>query len=279
MASGRPGRRDRFREIRIFGVYIAGSWLLPGRKRVDTHLLSACYQRLGLVLAEVAVPEATNEVGAVGPLLERLLSNETVTFDAAFTQYAVASQVVHQGGAYFLVLKGNQPTLLREAQHATSWPARYLGRAHAVHLAHGRLEDRTLVAASAQDLGWPHARQVLRLHRRFTSKRTGAVLHEETVYDAVTSLRREQASPQQLLQLWQAHWRIESLHWLRDVVFGEDRATTHTGHAPQALAALRNLAISFIHRWRGREVTAAREYYASHPAVLFCHLGLVPRRL
>ena len=34
LASGRPGRRDRFREIRIFGVYIAGSWLLPGRKRV-----------------------------------------------------------------------------------------------------------------------------------------------------------------------------------------------------------------------------------------------------
>jgi hypothetical protein len=151
------------------GIAIDGKTLRGARRLgvADTHPLSACCQRLGLVLADVAVPEATNEVGAVGPLLERLLlSNETVTFDAAFTQYAVASQVVHQGGAYFLVLKGNQPTLLREAQHATSWPARYLGRAHAVHLAHGRLEGRTLVAASAQDLGWPHARQVLRLHRR-----------------------------------------------------------------------------------------------------------------
>src|SRR5262249_5907373 len=34
LASGRPGRRHRFRAIAIFGVYIAGSWLLPGRKRV-----------------------------------------------------------------------------------------------------------------------------------------------------------------------------------------------------------------------------------------------------
>ena len=34
MASGRSGRRRRFREIRIFGLYIAGGWLLPGRKRV-----------------------------------------------------------------------------------------------------------------------------------------------------------------------------------------------------------------------------------------------------
>ena len=34
LASGRSGRRQRFRDIRIFGLYIAGGWLLPGRKRV-----------------------------------------------------------------------------------------------------------------------------------------------------------------------------------------------------------------------------------------------------
>jgi NADPH2:quinone reductase len=34
LASGRPGRRHRFRGIAIFGLYIAGGWLLPSRKRV-----------------------------------------------------------------------------------------------------------------------------------------------------------------------------------------------------------------------------------------------------
>ncbi len=34
LASGHLGRRQRFRDIRIFGLYIAGGWLLPGRKRV-----------------------------------------------------------------------------------------------------------------------------------------------------------------------------------------------------------------------------------------------------
>jgi NADPH:quinone reductase-like Zn-dependent oxidoreductase len=34
LASGRSGRRHRLRGIAIFGVYIAGGWLLPGRKRV-----------------------------------------------------------------------------------------------------------------------------------------------------------------------------------------------------------------------------------------------------
>jgi NADPH2:quinone reductase len=34
LTSGRSGRRRRFRRIAIFGLYIAGGWLLPGRKRV-----------------------------------------------------------------------------------------------------------------------------------------------------------------------------------------------------------------------------------------------------
>jgi len=34
LASGRSGRRNRFHGIPIFGLYIAGGWLLPGRKRV-----------------------------------------------------------------------------------------------------------------------------------------------------------------------------------------------------------------------------------------------------
>src|SRR5262249_23983250 len=34
LASGRSGGRHRFRESAILGLYIAGSWLLPSRKRM-----------------------------------------------------------------------------------------------------------------------------------------------------------------------------------------------------------------------------------------------------
>jgi NADPH2:quinone reductase len=34
LASGRSGERHRFRAIAVFGLYIAGSWIFPGRKRV-----------------------------------------------------------------------------------------------------------------------------------------------------------------------------------------------------------------------------------------------------
>lgn len=34
LASGRAGKRHRCRALAIFGVYIAGGWILPGRRRV-----------------------------------------------------------------------------------------------------------------------------------------------------------------------------------------------------------------------------------------------------
>jgi predicted transposase YbfD/YdcC len=260
--------------IAVDGKTLRGARRLGAR---DTHLVSACCQPHSVVLGEVAVPEKSNELSAVEPLLEALLlTGETVTFDAQFTQWVVATQVVQQGAAYFMVVKSNQPTLLADIRRATAGPARRLGEARAVRLAHGRVEERRLGAADARDIAWPYARQVLCLHRRFVHKRTGRVLSDETVY-AVTSLTPAQASPADLLRLWQAHWGIENrLHWVRDVIFGEDHATTRTAQAPQALAAFRNLGISLLHLWHRPDITAARADFASHPAALFLQLGLGP---
>jgi NADPH2:quinone reductase len=37
LTSSRPGRRQRFRGTAIFALYIAGGWLLPGRRRVAPY--------------------------------------------------------------------------------------------------------------------------------------------------------------------------------------------------------------------------------------------------
>jgi predicted transposase YbfD/YdcC len=261
----------------IDGIALDGKTLRGARRlgAADTHLLGACGHRDGLVLAQVAVVDHAGELTGVGPLLEALLlEGQTLTMDAAFTQWTVAEQIVQQGGAYLMVVKGNQAAVRACIAERTAYPGRCLGHVQVTRLAHGRFEQRTLwVAKAPGDLGWPHARQVLRLDRHIVSKRTGEVLSDQTVY-AVTSLAPDQASPTELLRLWQTHWRIESLFWIRDAVFREDHSTTRTLHAHQTFAALRNLVISLIHLWRGSQVTAAREYYASHPNVLFRRLEL-----
>jgi hypothetical protein len=45
------------------------------------------------------------------------------------------------------------------------------------------------------------------------------------------------------------------------------------------MAALRNLALSLLHRWRRPGVTASRQFFASHPAALCRRLGLPPAGL
>ena len=55
------------------------------------------------------------------------------------------------------------------------------------------------------------------------------------------------AQPEVVAAWIQGHWGIENrLHWVRDVVFDEDRHQLRTGNGPKVMAALRNLAISLI---------------------------------
>jgi hypothetical protein len=59
----------------------------------------------------------------------------------------------------------------------------------------------------------------------------------------LSSRPHAQMNAAQLQGLRRGHWGIESVHYVRDVTFGEDASTVRTGHAPQNLAALRNLVI------------------------------------
>jgi NADPH2:quinone reductase len=45
LASTRPGRRQRYRGTGMFAMYIAGGWLLPGRKRVIPYSIQT-FKRL-----------------------------------------------------------------------------------------------------------------------------------------------------------------------------------------------------------------------------------------
>jgi hypothetical protein len=89
--------------------------------------------------------------------------------------------------------------------------------------------------------------------------------HTQTIY-AITDLRPHQARPDELAGWLRGHWEIENgVHWVRDVTFAEDYSTIRTGHAPQVMASLRNLAIS-LHRLAGATNIAAALRHHSHDA-------------
>lgn len=74
------------------------------------------------------------------------------------------------------------------------------------------------------------------------------------------------------------HWSIESLHWIRDNTFDEDRSQVRIGTLPRVLATLRNLAIGIIPHATDRTVNiaAATRQLARQPDITLDLIGIPP---
>lgn len=242
----------------------------------DAHLLSAFSQRLGVVLAQVAVPDKTNEITAIDDLLARLaLTGWVVTMDALFTQTEIARTIRDAGGAYLMEVKGNQPTLHDDLTLLFADPDAACVQAEEWRMHGGRIERRVLRASTELTgfVDWSGFAQAVCVERRVTHKATGE-MHSEVAY-AITSLAPIAATPAQLLVLWREHWGIENkLHWIRDVTFDEDRSTVRVGAIPQVMAALRSTAISVARLHGATNIAAACRRYAAQPALALAAIGL-----
>jgi predicted transposase YbfD/YdcC len=272
-ADQRPGR-DRRRALAVDGKAVRGTrHAAAGGQAV--HLLAVADQQAGAVLAQASVDAKTNEITRFAPLLEDLdLAGSVITADALHTQrehaeFLVAGKDAH----YILVVKKNQPGLYAQLKNL---PWRQIPAAATQRdRGHGREEHRTLKAATvAAGLCFPHAMQALRVTRR-TRPLSGGKWRTVTIY-AVTSLTAGQATPAQLARWIRGHWRIEALHHIRDVTYGEDASQTRTGNGPQVMATFRNLAIGTLKLAGHASIAAACRHHSRDATRTLATLGLSP---
>ena len=59
--------------------------------------------------------------------------------------------------------------------------------------------------------------------------------------------------------------KIETLHWVRDVTYQEDKSLVRTGNAPRVMASLRSLAISLLRLDGHCNIAAANRHHARDP--------------
>jgi len=244
-----PTAREQHVHVVLDGKTLRGTLghRAPDQQRV--HLVSLYEAQTGVVLAQQAVPDKSNEILLEGTLLTPAhVHGRIVTADAMHTQRAGCAQITRGGGEYLLFAKANQPTLEEDLRLFFSEPPPDCldwRQAQTWTKGHGRLERRELTASTELKeflaAAWPGVEQAFCLKR--TVERRGQ-RHGQTVY-GISSLSPKQASAQRLLELARAHWRIENrLHWRRDVILREDHCQVRKGTAPQALAALNNLVLA-----------------------------------
>jgi predicted transposase YbfD/YdcC len=232
------------------------------------HLVSAWASTQRLVLAQEPVDAKENECAAILEILKRLsIKGALVTIDAIATNPEIASTITNAGGDYLLALKGNQPTLRAEVStYFDDAPSSEISTVTTIDKDHGRIEART--TSISANVSWLLANEDRRYpgHPRFpglktiiktttTTERRGKTT-QETRYFISSAL----LTPERAAEAVRAHWGVESLHWVLDVIFKEDLSRLRRGHGARNMALVRRFAFNMVRHGKGdRSIKTTRK--------------------
>jgi predicted transposase YbfD/YdcC len=237
------------------------------------HTLSAYATTARLTLAQLSVPEKTNEITAIPDLLDHLaeagqLEGALVTIDAMGCQVEIAAKIVGHKADYLLALKGNQSTLETDVlDYFRTAPATELATTTTVEKGHGRIETRRYAASG--NIDWiasqrrfpgaprfPHIATLLQVHT--TTEQAGKSTDETRTYLSSAPLDIDR-----LANGARGHWGVESMHWLLDVEFKDDLSRYRQGHGAKNMAVVRRFALDLVRNHKSKGSVKTRRKLAS----------------
>lgn len=221
-------------------------------KQKAIHMVSAWAVENGLVLAQEAVKEKSNEITAIPELLKVLdLNGAFVSIDAMGCQTAIAKDIATGKGQYLLAVKKNQNDLHEQIKdffdesERVSFSDVVYDSHKIVEKDHGRLEERTCYVV--QDLDWLEGKE-----RWAKLKAVVMVLSSRNIQGKKTQDRRyyitnSEQSARVIAGAIRSHWGVEnSLHYSLDMTFGEDQSRKRKDNSGVNFGIIRRLALSLL---------------------------------
>ncbi len=259
-------------QVRLDGKAVRGARDAAGNQVRLLAALAGADAATSVVAAQTEVGEKTNEVPMAAVVLGQIdLNNKIVTADALHTVKATANHIHEHGGEFVLPVKENRRALF-DALDTLPWTQVPIAHT-ATDKGHGRITTRTIqVLPAPDDLPFPHVNQVFLIERYVTG------LHGQPISAVaalgVASPKPEQANAAGLARYVREQWSIESLHWIRDTLYQEDKSQVRTRSGPRIMAALRNLAICALRLFGRTDVTEATRWAGRSIDRPFTILGL-----
>jgi predicted transposase YbfD/YdcC len=246
--------------IAIDGKVMRGAWT---DENDQVTLFSAMLQEEALTIAQVRVPDGTNEITQVKALATEvgIQDGETVlaTLDAAHCNKETAKFIGGKPGwNYLITVKTDKPTLYRKA---TAKIRPLLARDPddvMTDRSHGVIKKWSCWITEAGDIDFPHISQVACICREVHSL-TGEKISKDIAIQ-VTSATREEMVAADMNKHTREHWGIENRsHYTRDTVYREDQNQSWKGNGPRALASLRNFATGLLRMKNVESIKEATE--------------------
>jgi predicted transposase YbfD/YdcC len=262
------------KHVAIDGKTLCGS---GGGNTTQTalHMVHAFATENGICLAQEAVDTKSNEITAIPELLKILdLKGAIVTIDAIGCQKEIAADIVDAQADYVLAVKGNQKHLHEDTQATLA--AAVEGHAVPENTTsaqthednRGRVEKRTCYITT--DLSQIRDQKLWK-----GLKSVGVIISEREVHGKIEVEKRYFISSRvmaasEMLKVVRNHWKVENqLHWVLDVVFGEDAHQLRVGHGPKNFTTLRKMAHALIKRRQPKHgIKGTREMAGWDPAIL-----------
>ena len=173
--------------------------------------------------------------------------------------------IIEGGNDYIITVKGNQPRLLAKLEtlaQQTQPDEQFFD----VEKTRGRITCRIVnvfTGISGIDLDWAGLQNLICVER--IGIRQGKPYHQTNYY--ISSLF---TSAFEFAQAIRSHWKIENcLHWVKNVVFGEDAAPFKNYNAATNWSIIRTIAINVARMFGYDSLTKAERFLAHDIDKLF----------
>ena len=174
------------------------------------------------------------------------ISGAIIVADALHCKKDSANEIIENGGDYLFVVKDNNPTLKDDIEVYIQNDD--VEKAVKTEKNGGRIEKRTAYTSTNIDWlpnkdKWRNLTTIGAIHTEFTKgNKTSSKWHYY--------ISSRKLTPEELLKHARMEWEIESMHWLLDVHFGEDKTKVWDMNIQQNLNIMRKIALNLARLYK-----------------------------